>query len=122
MDSQVDVRPKFVLRNDDWLLMGAKCQQCDYRLAVAGPWCPLCHGAIADTEFGPGGTVWSSTILRVTVGGHAPPRALAYVDIDDGPRVICEVADVPESAPAIGSRVTLGGPSPDGDPIVRPQR
>jgi hypothetical protein len=119
MDYRSDVRPRVVRRDDAWVLAGFTCQECGYRLAVAAPWCPVCHGALEDAEFGPGGTVWGSTILRVPVGGFDPPRGLAYVDLDAGPRLICQIAEMSEVALPVGSRVALTGPSPEGNPVAR---
>lgn len=119
MDSPPDVRPSIIDRDGVWLLAGFSCPACGYRLAVAAPWCPLCHGEVAPTDFGPSGTVWGSTILRVPVGGYEPPRALAYVDVDDGPRLICELAGTADTPVPVGSRVELTSPSPEGNPVAR---
>jgi uncharacterized OB-fold protein len=73
-----------------------------------------------DTAFGPFGTVWAATIVRVQVGGYNPPRALAYVDLDDGPRLICEITGEPDVALPVGSRVELTEPSAEGNPMARP--
>ena len=67
--------------------------------------------------FGPGGTVWSSTVVRIPVAGREPPVALAYVDLDDGPRVLVHAPLAPD-APAVGSRVVLVAPTAAGDPAV----
>jgi hypothetical protein len=116
---QVDMRPRFVESESRWLLHAAECDNCHYRSIARGPWCPVCHGEQRDVTFGPGGTVWAATIVRVPVGGYPPPRALAYIDIDDGPRVICEVEAVTETALEVGTRVVLRGPSDQGNPMVR---
>lgn len=63
--------------------------------------------------FGPEGTVWSSTVVRIPVPGRAPPYALVYVDLDDGPRVLAH-HDGADAAP-IGARVRLLEAAPDGD-------
>lgn len=86
-------------------------------MAATWPSCPRCGGATAPAEFGPGGTVWSATVVRVAVAGHTPPYALAYVDLDAGPRVLAHVAGPAGTAPPIGSRVRLV-PSGDGDLTV----
>ncbi|MGE0800052.1 MAG: OB-fold domain-containing protein [Lautropia sp.] len=56
-------------------------------------------------EFAATGTVWAATVIRTPVPGFEPPHALAYVDIDDGPRVLASVAGA--TAPVPGSRVRL---------------
>ena len=72
--------------------------------------------------FGPSGTVWSSTVVRVPVPGRTPPYGLAYVDLDNGPRVLAHVADAgtdtgTERVPP-GTRVTIVGETLDGDVLV----
>jgi uncharacterized OB-fold protein len=42
-------------------------------------------------------------VVRVPVPGRTPPYALAYVDLDDGPRVLAHADD----AVPIGARVRL---------------
>ena len=65
---------------------------------------------MTEAEFGPDGTVWSATVVRIPVPGRMPPYALAYVDLDDGPRVLAHADD----AVPIGARVRLKE-STDGD-------
>ena len=68
--------------------------------------------------FGPKGTVFSSTVLRIPVPGRNPPSVLAYVDVDDGPRILAHV-DGPNEALIPGSEATLAGWTEYGDPVVR---
>ena len=68
--------------------------------------------------FGPKGTVFSSTVLRIPVPGRTPPFAMAYVDVDDGPRILAHV-DGSDEALVPGSEVVLSGWSEHGDPVVR---
>jgi uncharacterized OB-fold protein len=85
-----------------------------------GPWCPICHSSLCGQWYGPGGTVWASTVVRVPVGDYPPPRLVAYVDLDDGPRILCQVETDTGAVPVVpGTRVQLTGPSPQGDPMVR---
>lgn len=67
-----------------------------------------------ESSFGPGGSVWSSTVVRVPIPGRTPPTVMAYVDLDDGPRVLCHVGSAVERLP-IGSRVQLVGMTSHGD-------
>src|SRR5690606_19496965 len=60
------------------------------------------------------GTVWASTVVRIPNGEYAADRVIHYVDIDEGPRVLCESA-----APiAVGTRVRIVSVSPQGAPVV----
>lgn len=70
------------------------------------------------STFGPNGTVFSSTVLRIPVPGRTPPFTLAYVDVEDGPRILVHV-DGPDEALVPSSQVTLSGWNEHGDPVVR---
>lgn len=86
---------------------GRRCLRCAEPAAYAWPACPECGGPVEPTRFGPEGTVWSATVVRIPVADRIPPYALAYVDLDDGPRVLAHSA-----APvAVGARVRLVGGS-----------
>lgn len=127
MTTTVHVReaddPRPVLADDGgrWVVCGFRCVGCGYRLASSRPRCPVCRAALEEHPFGPGGTVWAATILRAGVPNRQPPFGLAYVDLDDGPRVLCHFSDEAELAdvPAPGTRVELAGLTADGDPKVR---
>jgi uncharacterized protein len=120
MESAIDPRPRLAVSNGDWVLVGARCPQCEYRLASMGPWCPICHSSLASREYGPGGVVWASTVLRVPIGDYRPPRAVAYVDLDDGPRIIVQLEGEADAAPVgPGTRVELTGLSQQGDPMAK---
>ncbi|MCY3860833.1 MAG: OB-fold domain-containing protein [bacterium] len=73
---------------------------------------------MAPATFGPKGTVFSSTVLRIPVPGRTPPFTLAYVDVDDGPRILAHV-DGSDEVLVPGSRVALAGWSEHGDPVVQ---
>jgi len=63
------------------------------------------------------GTVFSATVVRVAVPGRTPPYALAYVDLDDGPRILSHALDT-SHAFAPHERVELVGRTEQGDPVV----
>lgn len=98
-------------------VVGARCVRCGYTTAPAAPWCPACQSREQlGATFGPGGTVWSSTLVHIPVGRWKPPYALAYVDLDDGPRVLAHL-QVP-SPLRVGARVRIVGGDEGGDLIV----
>ncbi|NKQ57223.1 hypothetical protein HFP15_30565 [Amycolatopsis sp. K13G38] len=112
-----DPRPRLASR-DEPVVAGFRCGACGYPAFQPMPDCPVCGGALAEATFGPSGTVFASTCLRVRVPGRPSPRGLSYVDLDEGPRVLAEVsADV--SPLPVGTRVVLTGVSAQGDLRVR---
>ncbi|MGB6059222.1 MAG: OB-fold domain-containing protein [Microthrixaceae bacterium] len=68
------------------------------------------------TEFGPLGTVFSSTVLRVPVADRVPPLAFAYVDMDDGPRILAHVDTQQALRPDQVAK--LVGWTEQGDPLI----
>jgi uncharacterized OB-fold protein len=63
--------------------------------------------------------VWSSTVLRVPLPGRTPPYGLAYVDLDDGPRVLGHYTADPMARLPVGTVVELTTPTELGDIAVR---
>ncbi|MEU1692872.1 OB-fold domain-containing protein [Streptomyces hirsutus] len=63
--------------------------------------------------FPPRGSVWASTVVRIDVGTRRPPYGIAYVDLDDGPRVLVLLRR-PELLPG-ATRVVL---APTDDPAA----
>lgn len=111
-----DPRSAVVERDGAVWLAGVRCRRCAYPVAGARPRCPVCGGPVAAAEFGPEGTVWAATVVHVAVPGRTPPYGLAYVDLDDGPRVL---AHAPERT-AVGIRVRLAPKTAAGDLAVMP--
>ena len=100
---------------------GARCGACGYPTAPATPWCPACHRSqSSEAWFGPGGTVWSSTVVHIPVGRWTPPYAIAYVDLDEGPRVLAHLESPEVLAP--GTRVRVRGATESGDILVERSR
>lgn len=95
-------------------MAGRSCPACGLHTVSATPRCPSCRGDLVESLFGPEGTVWSSTVVRVPIPGRTPPTVMAYVDLDDGPRVLCHVAAATDRVP-IGRRVRVVGTTASGD-------
>lgn len=114
-----DPRPRVVETDGSSLIAGSRCCACGYPNPSALERCPLCAAECAPTEFGPGATVFAATVLRVPVPGRTPPYALAYVDLDDGPRILAHVEGT-DTALAPGDRVRVIGVTVEGDPLVAP--
>ena len=112
-----DPRPQVRERGGRVVVRGARCPGCDHVVVGAAPRCPVCGAGLDEADFGPGGTVWSATVVRVPTPDRTPPYTLAYVDLDDGPRVLAHVAGRAD-APSVGTRVRLTAPTPGGDVAV----
>lgn len=97
-------------------LPASTCGECAYVVAGEVPACPRCGGETAPSAAGPGGRVWAATVVRIPVPGRTPPYGLAYVDLDDGPRVLAHTRG--EAALPVGAVVKLAPQSEDGDLVV----
>jgi uncharacterized protein len=98
------------------VLFGARCAACGHPHGLRVARCTRCRAAALEAaRFGPEGTVWSTTTLHVAGDGRRAPYTLAYVDLDDGPRVLAHVAD---GRIEVGARVRLAGVTEHGDPRV----
>ncbi|MEM9042413.1 MAG: OB-fold domain-containing protein [Actinomycetota bacterium] len=100
----------------DDVVLGSRCPSCGHASVRRGGRCERCLDEVVDATFGPRGTVWSATTVHIRVGDRRPPFALAYVDLDGGPRVLAHV-DGPDTPP-VGSTVRVTG-APDGDVVVQ---
>jgi hypothetical protein len=88
---------------------------CGHPNPTDAPRCPRCGGATEPAAFGPEGVVWSTTTIHVDSDEPRAPYTLAYVDLDDGPRLLAVTA---AGRVPIGTRVRLERPSDRGDPQV----
>jgi uncharacterized protein len=113
-----DPRPQTIADSDGVLrIAGSRCTSCRHPMLVHPPRCSRCLSPVAIDRFGPTGTVWSSTVVRIAVPGRTPPYTLAYVDLTDGPRVLAEVLGATERI-EVGTSVTLGEQSDIGNVTV----
>ncbi|MCR8898070.1 OB-fold domain-containing protein [Gordonia sp. GONU] len=100
-------------------VVGSRCTRCKRAIAYQWPRCPGCAGEVHPETFCGTGVVWSQTTINIAIGDHVPPYTVAYVDLDNGPRVLAHVAG---SAVNIGTRVRLVDLSADGDPRIEAMR
>jgi uncharacterized OB-fold protein len=113
-----DPRPQVREEDGAFVLVAAACGECGYVVAGEVPACPLCGGVMRPAAAGPRGRVWAATVVRIPVPGRAPPYGLAYVDLENGPRVL---AHTPGEQPlAVGLEVELAAPGAAGDLEVVP--
>lgn len=113
----VDPRPQVIDLDGEFVLAGWRCSRCHRARATPAPWCPVCRAALEPENFGPLGTVWSSTMVHLDLSGLEAPYGLAYVDLDQGPRVLVHVDDAGEPV-AVGARVRLSSTTERGDPTA----
>lgn len=89
-------------------VLGVRCTACRYPAAQQGiPWCPVCYQPVEPARFAPAGSAWSSTVVAIPVGERRPPFGIAYLDLDDGPRVMVHLAE-PAVLP-LGARLRITG-------------
>ena len=70
------------------------CDACGHHIWYPRSWCPVCqHDAVTWTTLSGRGTVYARTILHKAMGpwGEAAPFVIAYVELDEGPRVLTNV-------------------------------
>jgi len=112
-----DPRPRAESTEEGARIHGWRCASCAHPATQSMLRCPLCRGAMTETEFATTGEVWASTCLRVRVPGHEPPFAVAYLVLDDqGPRVLVHTPGGEPLPP--GSRARVTAVSPDGDLVA----
>lgn len=114
----VDPRPAAEVTGAGVAIAGWRCEVCRYPITQLTLRCPLCRGTMRETIFEPRGEVFASTCLRVRVPGYKPPFAVAYLTLDDGPRVLTHTAgDVPLCP---GTRAMVTSVSDEGDLVAEP--
>jgi uncharacterized protein len=91
-------------------LHGGRCPDCEVRVYPYTPSCPSCTRLSVETaDLTPTGTVYSHTTVHV---GADAPYTLAYIDLDDGVRLLAKV----RGPVAIDARVRVA--ASDGDAVV----
>lgn len=88
---------------DGTLLLG-RCQDCGRHHYYPRRHCPLCHGTAVEWVAASGrGRVYSLSVMRRT----ATPYAVAYVELEEGPRMLTNLIGPSLDAFQIGQRVAL---------------
>ncbi|MBH16621.1 MAG: hypothetical protein CL488_00110 [Acidobacteria bacterium] len=118
-----DPRPELSEEDGIHLLLGGRCRACGLASTYLPPICPCGQaGQVEPCGFGPAGTVFSSTVLYIPIPERPPPSCLAYIDLDDGPRILAHVHLGAGPQPMPGDRVSLDGKNALGDLLVKPDR
>lgn len=84
-DPSHDPRPRVEATDASVQVIGVRCPAWGWGSAVQDVACSACGGDTEPARFGPTGTVWSWTVVRIPVADLEAPYALAFVDLDDGP-------------------------------------
>lgn len=90
-------------------LIGSACRACGARAFPARPFCPACDSDQVDggVQLARTGRLYSFTTIRQAPPGTKVPYNLAYVDLDDGVRVMAQVEGDPGDL-RIGMELELG--------------
>lgn len=92
------------------VLLGCRCRDCGVYCAGPATFCQACtSGSLEQVELSRHGTLYSYTVVRVPPAGWPGPvpYILGQVELPEGPNVLAEVVDCPESELKIGMAVEL---------------
>lgn len=92
------------------VLLGFRCRDCGVYIFGAAIFCQSCtSGNLQPVEFGRSGVLYSYTVVRVPPSGWPGqvPYILGEIELPEGPHVLAEVVDCPESDLKIGMPVEL---------------
>ena len=107
----------------DEKLMLPRCDTCDHVVWYPRQFCPVCHTmGVSWFEASGRGTVYSFTVARQAFGEWKPvvPYVIAYVELEEGPRVLTNIVECDPDQLAVGDRVELRvDRSPDGAGVHR---
>lgn len=85
-----------------------RCRDCDTVIWYPRSFCPDCHGTSVEWfDATGGGTIYSYTVSHRGMGpwaSHAP-YVIAYVELDEGPRVLTNIVGADPGQIKIGDRV-----------------
>ena len=104
-----------------------RCDACGELIWYPRRFCPFCAStAVTDVAVSGRGTVYSFTVIRKGVGPYrdAAPYVLAYVELEEGPRIQTNVIGVDPETVHIGQPVhvvfepVLDPATPDQPPIA----
>jgi uncharacterized protein len=78
-------------------LLGSRCPDCHTIVFPAKDFCPKCHSESdqATVVLSEHGTVFSYTVVHQAPAGRRTPYVLAYVDLEDGVRVMAQIDHPP---------------------------
>ena len=87
-----------------------QCDHCGNVIWYPRRFCPVCHQwGVTWIDASGRGTVYSFTVIRKARGpwGEVAPYVLAYVELDEGPRVMTNVVGAPPDEVEVGMAVEV---------------
>jgi uncharacterized protein len=122
VDVSVETKPFWDATAEGRLVL-PRCTQCAATLWMPKAFCPLCGSSAVEWIPTSGqGVVYSFSITRKGAGVWAEhsPYVIAYVELDEGPRVLSNVVGCAVDNVAIGMRVSVVfHPTDDGPAVYR---
>jgi uncharacterized protein len=84
------------------------CDACGHHIWYPRSWCPVClNDAVTWTRLSRRGEVYARTVLHRSIGpwARAVPFVIAYVELDEGPRILTNVIAEDPGSIEIGAAV-----------------
>jgi len=113
-----------MIRLDPPRLLGSRCGSCGNTTFPPQRFCPACGRADGQdpVELSTRGTVYSFTVVRQAPPGVEVPYVLAYVDLHEQVRVMCQLSGARPEDYEVGMECDLEltpfGSGPDGEELV----
>ena len=101
-----------------------RCDACGTVIWYPRRFCPACRTtSVSWIEASGRGTVYTYTVVRKGARGawgEVAPYVIAYVELDEGPRVLTNVVDIDPDAVEVGMAVrVVFDPTPEGQAVFR---
>jgi uncharacterized protein len=107
----------------DGRLVLPRCDSCGTVIWYPRRFCPSCRAtSVSWIEASGRGTVYSFTVVRKAPGRwrEAAPYVIAYVELEEGPRVLTNLVDVEPDAVEVGMAVAVTfDATPEGHAVYR---
>ena len=79
-----------------------RCKSCDQAYFPPRPFCPECSSRDVEVFRASGkGTLYSYVINHLKSPGYEPPFAIAVVELEEGPRLMANILDCPQTPEAL---------------------
>lgn len=85
-----------------------RCNACGHHIWYPRSWCPVCgNGSVSWVELSGRGTIYARTVLHKAMGpwSGATPFVVAYVELEEGPRMLANVISDDATTVRVGDPV-----------------